>query len=59
VVVDGKELYANRDFRAEAEPQDLDLAVAGAKQLTLEVDFGDNEDVGDRVIWADARLFRK
>jgi NPCBM/NEW2 domain len=59
VVADGKELYANRDFRAEAEPQELDLSVAGAKQLTLEVDFGDNEDIGDRVIWAEARLFRK
>jgi hypothetical protein len=59
VLVDGKELYANPNFRADSGPQELDLPVTDAKQLTLEVGFGDNEDVGDRVIWADARLFRK
>jgi len=27
--------------------------------LRLEVDFGEDEDVGDRVIWANARLYRE
>ena len=32
--------------------------VAGAQQLRLEVDFGRDQDTGDRVIWANARLYR-
>jgi hypothetical protein len=59
VLADGKELFANPDLRADQEPQTLDLSVAGAKLLTLEVDFCENEDTGDRVIWAQPRLFRK
>jgi hypothetical protein len=59
VLADGKELWANSNFRADGAPQELDLPVTDAKQLTLEVGFGENEDVGDRIIWADARLFRK
>lgn len=59
VLADGKELWVNSNFRADGAPQELDLPVTDAKQLTLEVGFGENEDVGDRIIWADARLFRK
>jgi hypothetical protein len=36
----------------------LKLSVASARQLRLEVDFGRGQDTGDRVIWADARLYR-
>jgi hypothetical protein len=36
----------------------LNIAVAGAKELTLIVDFGRGGDVGDHVNWADARLVR-
>ncbi len=58
VLVDGKEVYANPDLRADAPPVRLSLPVAGAQQLRLVVDFGPDEDTGDRVIWANARLFR-
>jgi len=58
VFADGKELYANRDLRADGSPVKLVLPVAGAEQLRLQVDFGADQDTGDRVIWANARLHR-
>ncbi len=59
VLADGEELYANPDLRADAPPVRLTLPVAGAEQLRLVVDFGPDEDTGDRVIWANARLYRR
>lgn len=59
VFADGKELYANPDLRGDAPPVKLVLPVAGAGRLKLVVDFGPDQDTGDRVIWANARLFRK
>ena len=35
------------------------LPVAGAEELRLHVDFGRGQDTGDRVIWANARLYRQ
>jgi hypothetical protein len=32
--------------------------VSGVKTLSLEVDFGRGQDVGDRVVWANPRLLR-
>ncbi len=58
VLADGKELYANPDLRATDPPVKLSLPVAGAEQLRLVVDFGKDQDTGDRVIWANARLYR-
>lgn len=58
VLADDKELYGNPDLRADAPPVPLKLSVAGATQLKLVVDFGADQDAGDRVVWADARLFR-
>jgi hypothetical protein len=58
VLADGKELFAKADLRADEPPVTLSLAVAGAAQLRLEVDYGRDQDAGDRVIWAQARLFR-
>lgn len=59
VVADDKELFAKPDFRAVEKPVIVNVSVKGAKQLRLEVDFGEDEDIGDRVIWANARLFRE
>ncbi len=59
VFADGKEIYANPDLRADSPPVPLKLAVEGAEQLRLLVDFGKGQDTGDRVIWANARLTRK
>lgn len=58
VLGDGRELFAAKDVRAEDDLQTLDVKVAGVKELTLEVDFGADEDIGDRVIWGEARVLR-
>ena len=58
VFADDKELYANPDLRADARPVKLSLPIAKVRRLRLIVDFGANQDTGDRVIWANARLFR-
>ena len=58
VLGDGKVLYENLDARGDAKPVDVSVKVSGIKRLTLEVDFGKNEDTGDRVVWANARLLR-
>lgn len=59
IFADGKEIYANADLRADGPPVELTLPVEGAEQLRLQVDFGKGQDTGDRVIWANARLFRR
>jgi hypothetical protein len=59
VFADGKELYSNPDLRADGSPVKLKLPVAGAEQLRLLVDYGRDQDTGDRVIWANARLYRQ
>ncbi len=56
VIADGKALFENADAHGDAPPTPLKLSVANVKRLTLEVDFGAEQDVGDRVVWADARL---
>ncbi|MCA1685755.1 MAG: NPCBM/NEW2 domain-containing protein, partial [Planctomycetia bacterium] len=59
VFADGKEVYGSPDLRADAPPVRLVLPVAGADRLRLVVDFGPDQDTGDRVFWANARLFRR
>lgn len=64
ILGDGRELYSQADLRAvDAEgkrtaPLAIEVSLDGIKRLTLEVDFGEHEDVGDRLIWANARLYR-
>jgi len=59
VLGDGKVLWEDPHSRGDApKPASLSLSVAGVKQLTLEVDFGDNGDTGCRIDWANARLLR-
>ncbi len=58
VFADDKELYANPDLRAGSPPVKLALSVAKAQRLRLVVGFGADQDTGDRVIWANGRLFR-
>ena len=53
-----KVLHEIADARGDQPPADLDVPVAGVSRLTLEVDFGADQDVGDRVAWANARLIR-
>lgn len=59
VVADGEDLYNDPDLRADAPPVALAMPVSGVRQLQLIVDFGPDQDAGDRVIWADPRLYRE
>ena len=58
VLADDRELYTNPTLRLAAEPVSLKLELAGAKQLVLEVDFGEGQDIGDRIVWGAARVVR-
>lgn len=59
VLGDGRELFAAEDMRAGDNPIEIAAALDGVRRLTLEVDFGADEDVGDRLIWGDARIYRR
>ena len=59
VFADDAEVYANPDLRADAPPVRLSVPVKGAGRLRLVVDFGPDQDTGDRVVWANPRLYRK
>jgi hypothetical protein len=58
VLTDDKAQFENADARGSASPEDLDVNVEGARRLVLEVDFGADQDVADRVVFANARLVR-
>jgi hypothetical protein len=60
VLVDGKDVPLDGSPRSAvgAVPRSISISVAGAKQLTLVVDFGPGGDVQDDVNWGDARLVR-
>jgi hypothetical protein len=58
ILADGKELFSCADLRASEDPVPVEISLQGAQQLRLEVDFGANADIGDRVLWAEPRLFR-
>ena len=58
VFADDKEIYANPDLRRDRSSGQAVAAGRGADQLRLQVDYGKGQDTGDRVIWANARLYR-
>ena len=58
VVADDRPIFERVDLRGDQPPVPLSLDVSGAAQLRLEVDFGADQDTGDRIIWANPRLFR-
>jgi hypothetical protein len=58
VLGDGKPLYENKAAKGTDPPAAIDVDLTGISHLTLEVDFGGGQDVGDRVVWADARAVR-
>ena len=59
VLGDGKVLYENLSARGDAKPAEVSIKVAGVNKLTLEVDFGANEDTADRVAWVNPNLIRQ
>jgi hypothetical protein len=60
VLADGKplDLGAGGELTARGGPLAVRVPVAGVRELTLEVEFGQNGDVQDVVNWAGARLVR-
>ena len=60
VLVDGKErdLGLKTDLTRRNSPLTVRVDLAGAKELTLVVDFGAGGDVGDHVNWVDARIVK-
>jgi hypothetical protein len=58
VLVDGKPLGLDREITARAGAVPVSVDVAGAKELTLAVEFGAGGPVQDHVNRADARLIK-
>jgi hypothetical protein len=59
VVGDGRELYNSGIVtNPQATPIEVNVAVAGVKELTLIVTSGDDLDLGDAANWGSARVLR-
>ena len=58
VLVDGELRFERKTLRGRDAPVPVALDVAGARLLTLRVDFGEELDVCDHVDWGAARLIR-
>jgi hypothetical protein len=58
VLGDGKGIFEKLSAKGDQPSTDVNVKVGGVKELVLEVDFGKNQDVGDRVVWGNARLLR-
>lgn len=58
VLGDGQALFESGAVKAGEAPRDVAVELKGARRLSLEVDFGDGLDLGDRAVWGNARLIR-
>ncbi|MDE0939801.1 MAG: NPCBM/NEW2 domain-containing protein, partial [Pirellulales bacterium] len=54
---DGRSLYAE-DISGRTGPRDVSVVVAGVKKLELIVDYGKNQDTGDRLNLCNARIIK-
>ena len=59
VKVDDKVVHEKQNVRAGTLSPVIVADLAGAKKLTLEVDFGGGTDVQDRLVWLEPALLRK
>jgi len=59
VLGDDKILYEQIDARGDRGPEKVAISVVGVNRITLEVDYGKNQDVSDQVVWGNARLLRR
>jgi len=57
IEADGRSLF-EKTLHTGDQPVTLDLSLGGAERLRIVVDYGDDLDLGDHVILADARLVR-
>jgi hypothetical protein len=58
VLADGSPLLELPQVTAPDPPHAVDVDVSGRQRLTLEVDFGENLQIGDVVVWGNAHLLR-
>ncbi len=58
VSVDGNARFESQELTGRDEAQLIKIDIAGARTLTLVVDFGKALDLGDHADWAGARLIR-
>jgi hypothetical protein len=58
VLGDGRVLFEKLKLTDTGKPEELNLDLSGVQVLQLEVDFGDNFDIGDHVIWCEPVLLR-
>jgi hypothetical protein len=56
--LDGREAFDSGPVTGRDEPRTVLLELNGAKTLQLEVDFGEELDVGDQANWCSARLIK-
>ncbi len=56
ISADGSAKFESADFRSDQDPKDLTLDVRNAKRLLIEIDYGEGQDVNDRVVLANPRL---
>jgi len=56
VLGDEKVLFEIETYTRGDEVRDIDLDVRDIDEFVLEVDFGGGQDVGDQIVWANARL---
>jgi hypothetical protein len=58
IMLDGQRVWERKNVRAGQPPAPVIVPVAGHRQLTLEVDYGENYDVQDRFTWVEPALLR-
>ena len=57
IQADDKELWFNASVRGDQKAHEIDVDVAGAKELTIEVDYGERYDIGDHILIANPFLY--
>lgn len=55
---DGKELFSQAVSLRDAKPHEVEVKITGVKRLRLVVDYGEDGDLGDHVVFADARVMK-
>ncbi|MEX0728890.1 MAG: NPCBM/NEW2 domain-containing protein [Planctomycetaceae bacterium] len=58
VLGDGRTLFEAGGVTADQPLGDVEVDITGVQELSLEVDFGAGQDVGDRFVWISPRLVR-
>jgi hypothetical protein len=59
ILGDDKVLFERASLRGDGPVETVDVDVNGIRSLTFAVDFGNGDDVGDRVVFADPMLIRE